>query len=142
MELAVGWLKGVSKGAPHQNIYLVATKKAIPFYRGLGWEVIYTDDHSDDEDFPDVYAQEIGQWMALPLGETLHQEKEIAGEATLWSLVDIRYPVDRIPAQAYRDWVEECVEEERDPLEILKDLEGVYHPTKIEIVRRGILLSL
>ena len=46
------------------NIYLVAVREAINFWVKLGWEVIVTEDHKDDVDYPGVYAAEIGQWMA------------------------------------------------------------------------------
>lgn len=49
-----------------RNVYVVSTFPSVPFYKKNGYYMIKTSDHDDDEDFPEVYAAEVGQWMAKP----------------------------------------------------------------------------
>jgi hypothetical protein len=141
IELAVEWLKKVSGDVPRKNIYMICGPKYVLVLRKLGWEVIETDDHSDDEDFPDAFAREVGCWMALPLGDSLDQETPRFESETLEDLLDIKYPhLNLIKPETYREWIDECIEDNRNPLDVLDRMKDEsYHPSDIEIVKLGIL---
>lgn len=58
-----------------RNFYLLAIHDVIPFYLTQGWDIIFTDDHDEDEDYPSVFHSEHAVWMSKPLDIQLDREE-------------------------------------------------------------------
>lgn len=132
-----------SSSNARKNLYLVCEHYLIPFYLKCGWELIYTNDHDEDEDYPDVFESECCSWLSKPFtgNKDLDSETKVLDILTPSELLNYMVAhylpgIDRLEDSYYVEYLKNedyhpyCILEFLIDHRTLKEVQGFYE--KIE----------
>jgi len=118
------------------NFYVASVHKACEFYVKNGYTMIWTEEHSEDYDYPSVFQTETAQFMAKPMDGVLDSEEDVLHGKDYelsWYSECYLSGAEKLDDEVYCKWVKYVTWEH--PMQMLYWLSQRYNLDQLEIIR-------